>query len=170
MGTRPKHLRQLFNARSEVKRILSALLTASLTLVACGERAELDRRLDLLCKVDGGVRVNEPVVLPPEMFDHNNNVLQETRTKGGVSETLIARAYLEKNQLLIIKSGDPQKGQGLLQREQFQIIRISDGRVMAELVQYRRAGGDGFHLGHHTTNVCPLIDGGVLPPVFRKSP
>lgn len=137
-------------------------------LLACGEKAELNRRMEALCKVDGGMKIYEKVVLPPQMFDQNNNVRTSTTKEDGKYKTIIADAFIEKHQLTVIKGGDPLKEEGLLHREHLQIIRLNDDKVMAELVLYIRAGGDGFHMGHHSVSECPLVEGGLNPKVFSK--
>jgi hypothetical protein len=102
------------------------------------------------------------------MFDQNNNVKRTVIRRNGASETIVADAYAETVQITVLKDGEPLKGHGLLHRQRNQIYRLADGKVLAESVQYIRVGGDGFHLGHHTTNVCPIIDGGLVPRVFSK--
>jgi hypothetical protein len=140
----------------------------ALAMTGCGERGELDRQLAELCKKDGVITIYETVRLPPQMFDQNNNVKQTVFRQGGKDETVIAQAYVETVQIAVLKNGDPLNGQGLLHRQRNQIHRLADGKVLAESVQYIRTGGDGFHLGHHTTKVCPIIDGGLVPRVFTK--
>jgi hypothetical protein len=152
-----------------MRRLIGVLLCAGpmLALTAC-ERLALDQQLKELCRKDGHVKIYETVTLPKQAFDQNNNVLQSTTAINGQATTVVAGAYSVKFQFFVLKAGDPLKGQGLLQRQSSQIIRISDGRVMAESVQYVRAGGDGLHIGHHTTNTCPLMDGGLVQMVFIK--
>lgn len=159
-----------FNAQISTRLLPRSSLYVLFTFlfVACGEKAELDRQMEELCKKDGGIKVFETVTLPKEMFDQHNNVLMKNRKVNGQNEVVIANAYVEKHQVLILKNGDPLKGEGLLQREHLQIIREADGHVMAELVQYRRAGGDGLHIGHHTTSVCPVNSGEISPKVFAR--
>ena len=115
------------------------------------------------------MKVYQKVVLPPQMFDRNNNVHMTTIKKEGINQVIIADNYTQKSQVQTIKDGDPLKGEGLLQREKYQIIRLSDGFVMAESTKYGRVGGDGaFHVGFHTQSRCPLVEGGLVPKVFNK--
>lgn len=160
--------REIFRSSVGQYSLRPLMLVMALTLTACGEKRGLDRRVEELCEKDGAITVYEPVRLPPPMFDKNNNVKQTAIRKNRRSETIIADAYVETVQIAVLKDGDPLKGQGLLHRQHNQILRLIDGKVLAESVQYIRTGGDGFHLGHHTTKVCPIIDGGLVPRVFTK--
>jgi hypothetical protein len=54
-----------------------------------------------------------------------------------------------------IKQGDPLKGGSSLTRVHTAIVRVDDKRVLAEGVQYLRAGGDLIVVGHHSQASCP---------------
>ncbi|MDB5814737.1 MAG: hypothetical protein JWN23_1854 [Rhodocyclales bacterium] len=132
--------------------LIIGMLCAALT--SC-EKYELDRRMNEVCQKDGGVKVYETVKLPSEMFDPAGSVKATLVQNDGKSYMLIAGAYAVKEDSLDLKSGDPLKGEASLTRITLKVSRVADGKVLAEGVQYLRAGGDLIVIGHHTQAVCP---------------
>ncbi|KAB2875822.1 MAG: hypothetical protein F9K36_04310 [Burkholderiaceae bacterium] len=107
-------------------------------VVGCGpyEKAKLDREVDRLCAIDGGVRVYETVKLGKENFGADGEVFPQFRSlpsEGGRYGPLYY-ATLDRQTLV---SGDPS-----LVRSAIRIIRRSDGKVLAEQINYVRGGGD----------------------------
>jgi hypothetical protein len=136
------------------RRVILIAILPLLTLSGC-EKYELDRQMKSLCQADGGVKVYERVRLAPQMFDQSGDVKATLVQKNGKSFMLIASEYMETEDTTVLKDGDPIKGEGWLGRVHLKISRIADGSILAEGVQYRRAGGDGFYIGHHTQSTCP---------------
>lgn len=119
--------------------LIAFTLAAPLLLGLTGcERAKtkLDREVDRLCAIDGGVHVYETVKLTKENFGPNGEVFPQYRdkqlTKGRLGANYVAQMHNK-----VIVSGDP-----ALERINIIIIRASDGRRLGELVIYRRSGGD----------------------------
>ncbi len=112
-------------------------MTVMFLLTGC-ERAKtkLDREVDRLCAVDGGIHVYETVKLPKENFGPGGEVFPQHRglasNKGGLGPNYQSRF---KNELLV--TGNP-----AMQRIRNQIIRLTDQKVLGELIVYRRSGGD----------------------------
>lgn len=148
--------------------LISVFTISAVALAGCGERAELDRRMKELCKIDGGVKVYETVQLTPNMFQQHGGLLADTVTKDGVTTTIYANAYVEEQRTTEIKKGDPLKGEGHLVRWSSTMTRVMDEKLLGESVQYSRAGGDGFHLGHHTQSLCPENQQSLFNNVFTK--
>lgn len=128
-----------------------ALTLFALGLAACGsvQKAELDREVDRLCAIDGGVHVYEVVRLPKEDFGPDGTVFPQYRhlpsNKGRFSASYFARVADK-----VLVTGDPAMG-----RINTQIVRASDDKVLGELVIYRRSGGGGSGLSERSEYSCP---------------
>ena len=133
------------------------------------ERFELDRRMEELCKADGGVRVYETITLPPEMFDQYGDPFPGWR---GRPESLRLGGEFElKHESEYLKRGDPLKGQGQLVRSHWKVIRSLDNKVLGEAVVYGRSGGDFVVIDHFTSKTCPQqvgAPGAAIRAVFIK--
>ncbi len=145
---------------------LLPLLLIGLFLTGC-EKTELDRQMQALCQKDGGVQVYEKVLLPESMFDESGYPFPGWRDRPK-SEKL-GKDYDYAREEMILKDGEPFKGQGRLTKSNIKIYRKSDRKLLGESISYGRAGGDGIVLGHPTTNSCPATGGPIEKSVFVKS-
>lgn len=104
------------------------------------ERAKtrLDREVDRLCAVDGGMRVFETVHLPKELFGPPpyEHVFHEYRMRR-IDEGRLGLSYIHKEESKILVQGSPALG-----RYRSLILRVRDQKVLAEFVVYKRSGGD----------------------------
>jgi hypothetical protein len=116
--------------------VIAALIPVVL-LTGC-ERAKikLDREVDRMCAIDGGVHIYEKVTLPREDFGPDGEVFPQfagrPTNRGRFGSEYEARIADE-----LLAQGDP-----ALLRLRTQIVRLSDQKVLGELVIYRRSGGD----------------------------
>ena len=144
-------------------------ITLAMLLLAGCEKYELDRRMEELCKKDGGVRVYETVKLPASMFDQNGDPFPGWR--GRPEHARLGTDYRLLHKKLTLKDGDPDRGQGLLAKDEWQVIRVTSGEILGEGVSYGRSGGDFIALGHFTSKSCPQQFGeavAVVRAVFTK--
>jgi hypothetical protein len=116
---------------------LFALLICALLVSGC-ERAKtkLDREVDRLCAIDGGVKIYETVTLSPENFGPNGEVFpqyQHLTSKGGQ----LGPEYKGELKSTEIVTGDPN-----LVRWLERVYRLSDKKIMGEFISYTRGGGD----------------------------
>jgi len=146
------------------------LLLVGLLATALGgcEKYELDRRMEELCKQDGGVHVYETVTLPPEMFDPEGYPFPGWRQR--TEENRLDPEYRFVRQTTYLKKGEPLKGEGQLIRNSWKVIRRSDGKLLGESVLYGRSGGDFISFDHFTSKSCPSQVGNatVIQAVFIK--
>lgn len=152
---------------TRVRRLIT--LTLTIVLLAGCEKYELDRRMEELCKKDGGIRVYETVKLPASMFDATGSPVPGTKSRE--IEDRLGPSYELVRGTTYLKQGNPVKGEGQLWRTHWKIIRKSDEKLLAEAVLYSRSGGDFIALGHFSSNSCPLHLGGdetVIRDVFIK--
>lgn len=140
------------------KRIVlaGAIVIAGFGLSGC-EKAALDRQVEELCRKDGGVKVYETVMLPPEMFDQDGNPFPGWRARP--LEDRLGPEYRYLRETSILKDGDPHKllSEGVLRRNSEKIIRVSDSKLMGESVVYGRTGGEAILLGHPSGTMCPTL-------------
>ena len=116
---------------------LAALVLSALGLSQCGwvQKARLDREVDRLCAIDGGVRIYEIVTLPKENFGPAGEVFPQYRSLYPKGE--LGTDYVSAYEVIELVSGDPS-----LQRIQVRVTRVADGKKLGEFVDYKRSGGD----------------------------
>ena len=133
------------------------------------EKDYLDKQMVELCKKDGGVKIYETVKLPPEMFDDLGNLNAGVNIrKGEEYVTQFGGAYELTTETTDVKKGDPLKGEGWLTRHHTKVIHISDQKLLAEIVDYNRAGGDRWFAGMPSQNTCKLGAEDFIYQVFKK--
>ena len=143
------------------------LLLVVLAFVSGCERYALDRKMEELCKQDGGVKVYETVTLSSEEYTRIFGYAINTKSKEDYYGP--DYRYVLTQNVLIGKEADPEKGQGRLTRWYSAIYRRADGRLLGESVSYGRSGGDGFTFGFHpSVNSCPRLSRGLDQMVFLK--
>jgi hypothetical protein len=146
------------------KRVAAVALIALLALANGGcERAKtrLDREVDRLCAIDGGIKVYEAVVLPPDKF----NALGQPLVPIGKDEKRWGYHTTFCVTNLNHASSPP-----TLERETQRVVRTNDQKVIAESVVYRRLGGELFDGYLHGSGYhCPAGEGGAfLAQVFKN--
>lgn len=134
-------------------RTLYVVTLMSTSFLSGCEKFELDRRMEELCKKDGGVRVYETVKLPPEMFEHYGDPFPGWRGRPDSERLGSDYEYLSTSEDLV--KGDPLKGQGRLRRDHIKIVRRTDTKLMGESIYYGRSGGDFIVIDHFTSKGCP---------------
>ncbi len=136
-------------------RRMTVAATVGLALIAVVgwgpfQKFRLDREVDRLCAIDGGVHIYETVKLPKENFGPGGEVFPQYRwersDRGGLGPDYIARV---NHQVLV--DGSPS-----LLRIRTSIIRVSDKKVLGELIIYRRSGGDAPGPWAPSAYSCPV--------------
>jgi len=148
---------------------VASLVTAMLPLLGGCEKFELDRQMEELCKKDGGVRVFETVILPPEKFDQWGDPFPGWR--GRKPEDRLGADYRYVVETTYLKQGSPMKGEGRLDRTSVRIYRRTDEKLLGEAISYGRSGGDFIAYAHPTSRSCPNYktdEDWVIKSVFLK--
>jgi hypothetical protein len=100
------------------------------------QKVSLDREVDRLCAIDGGVHIYETVKLSKEDFGPDGEVFPQHRsqlfTAGRYGPEYVGRMANE-----VLVAGSP-----AMQRINSMIVRKTDDKVLGEVVIYRRSGGD----------------------------
>jgi hypothetical protein len=114
----------------------AAVALALVVLGGCAsvQKAELDREMDRLCAIDGGVHIYEVVRLPKEDFGPDGEVFPQYRRSSKEPYGPNYQSVLKKE---VLVSGDP-----TLTRTVWRVVRREDMKVLGEVVYYSRAGGD----------------------------
>ena len=116
---------------------VAVLVLGALGLSQCGwvQKARLDREVDRLCAIDGGVRIYETVTLPKENFGPDGEVFPQYRSRYPKGE--LGPDYVSGYQLSELVTGDPS-----LQRIRVFVQRVADSKTLGEFIDYKRSGGD----------------------------
>jgi hypothetical protein len=129
-----------------MKKIIFVLLI-SITVYALffSEKARLDREVNRLCAIDGGIKVYETVKLPAEKFD------QHGRIRIPYKEIVKSEDeyYYESSRHYLIK-GSPE-----MWRSNYRIYRNLDKKLLGEAIVYIRRGGDIPGPWHESSFMCP---------------
>ncbi|WP_147435825.1 hypothetical protein [Sulfurisoma sediminicola] len=124
--------------------------------------------MEELCKKDGGVKVYETVMLPPEMFDQWGDPFPGWR--GRKLEDRLGPDYRYIMEITDLKKGDAFKGEGELRRFSVRINRRADNKLMGEAISYGRSGGDFIAFAHPTSKSCPAdqSESDLIRSLFAK--
>lgn len=155
--------------RIRVRGVILGLAVLGLLPLGGCEKYELDRRMEELCKKDGGIKIHETVTLPPEMFDQDGDPFPGWRKRSEYER--LGPDYRLVQQTTYLKQGEPLKGEGRLDRSHWKVVRNSDNKILGEGVSYGRSGGDFIVLGHFTSKSCPPRfgeDQALIHSVFIK--
>ncbi len=136
------------------------LLLASLVVYVTffTEKDRLDREVERLCAIDGGIKVYEAVRFSAERFDEYGNVKVTSKdfVKSG------DEYYIE------FKETNLRKGNPRLIRFNTRVIRISDGKIMGESIRYGRSGGDLPGPWHESSFDCPPLPMNLSSSIFLR--
>ena len=98
------------------------------------EMRRLDKEVDRLCAIDGGMRIFETVTLPAAKFSQSGRpLLPSGQDDAGFG-------YFVRGEAKTL-SGPGQAPGARLIRDMTQVVRSKDDRVIAERVIYVRSGG-----------------------------
>ncbi|MER2512365.1 MAG: hypothetical protein ABTQ25_08105 [Nitrosomonas ureae] len=158
-----------------MKKIILLLLVSLIIYAAFfTEKDRLDREVDRLCAIDGGVKVYETVELLPDKFDRKYGQINFYDPTQG--ENALGPEYIYKWSTHYYKKGHP-VSQGAqetaMRRDHFRIIRKSDMKLLGEFVKYHRAGGDlpgpWMPSSHHCPDTLKASSTILMHEVFVKS-
>jgi len=156
-----------------MKKIISVLLI-SITVHALffSEKVRLDREVDRLCAIDGGIKVYETVTLPADKFNERGEINFYKPTQ---RENALGPEYIFKWDIHYYKKSDPSRQdihESSMKRDHIQIIRKSDMKLLGEFVLYRRAGGDLPGPWHPSSYRCPGLEENeiiLIKQIFKDS-
>lgn len=153
--------------------VLGMLLGATL-LGGCAEKYELDKKMEALCKKDGGVNIYETVTLPASDFSENGFPLDRYWGSAKKPEDKLGPdyRYVHSSENIYGENSDAFVGEGGVDRSVDRIYRRSDNKLLGENIEYWRSGGDHYIellLGMHpSSNHCPKPRNKFLTRIFKK--
>ncbi|WP_394808939.1 hypothetical protein [Nitrosomonas sp.] len=126
-------------------------LLVSLTVYAAffTEKDRLDREVERLCAIDGGIKVYETVKLPAERFDQYGQISIPFKENIKPEDDY----YYESSTVYLIK-GNPE-----LRQYRSEIYRRSDDILLGESASYARVGGDMSGPWQPSSLMCPEDEG-----------
>jgi hypothetical protein len=113
-------------------------------------KTKMDREVDRLCAIDGGVRVYETVTLSKENFGPDGELFPQYRGR------LLTDGRYGKDYALLINDEVIVLGSPGLLRINTRFIRVSDQKLLGERVIYRRSGGDFYGPWEPSQYSCPV--------------
>lgn len=146
-------------------RLIAFILAMPLLLGVTGcERAKtkLDREVDRLCAIDGGVHLYEVVTLSKENFGPNGEVFPQYRTdvvRGGG----LGPGYQWSSTKQDIVQGNPS-----LTRWEQKITRVQDGKILGKRIVYIRGGGEFWGPWAPSEYSCQDVPMDLAQQVFVK--
>ena len=149
----------------DMKQVWMLMLSLGVLLSMAGcerEKDRLDAEVRRLCAQDGGVKVYEQVTLPSERFDDHGSITFYYR----MSKEPLGPDYHFETQIDYYRKGSPE-----MWRNQYRVIRLTDGKVLGESVSYGRRGGDLPGSWDDSSFQCPdhAEDSSLLKQVFVKA-
>lgn len=157
-----------FGRKVRVRRIAICLAVAisAVSLSGC-ERYWLDRKMEELCRKDGGVKIYETVTLSPPEYEE---LSKYAVTKKSIEDYYGPEyRYVLKREVIVGNDNVPEKGRGQLVRWYSAIYRRSDNRLLGESISYDRSGGDLFTFGFQPSgNICPRPRVSLQHSIFLK--
>lgn len=138
-------------------------LLVSLTVYAAffTEKDRLDREVERLCAIDGGIKVYEKVKLPAERFDQYGQISIPYKENVKPEDEY----YYESSTIYLIK-GNPE-----LRQYSSKLYRRSDDRLIGESTSYSRIGGDMPGPWQPSSFMCPADEGFnyLMKQIFIKN-
>jgi len=138
-------------------------LLVSLTVYAAffTEKDRLDREVERLCAIDGGIKVYETVKLPAERFDQYGQISIPYKENVKPEDEY----YYESSTIYLIK-GNPE-----LRQYSSKLYRRSDDRLIGESTSYSRIGGDMPGPWQPSSFMCPADEGFnyLMKQIFIKN-
>ena len=122
-------------------------------------KANADAMVNELCARDGGIKVYETVKLPARRFDQYGvvRVPFELKPDGDF--------YLKSENKWVVPYTN--EGNISIARENYKLYRVTDGKLLGEVVTYVRRGGDPPSPAQPTYYRCPN-DIGIEKKVFLR--
>jgi hypothetical protein len=118
---------------------IAMIVAAAIALVILSfwfPKWRLDREVDRLCAIDGGIRIYEKVTLSAENFGPYGDVFPQYRHLGSKGGHL-GPDYYSRSERKILEVGNPK-----LVRSSVRIFRKKDQKLLGEDIAYTREGGD----------------------------
>lgn len=131
---------------SRMKKIVLLLFAALIVYTAFfTEKARLDREVNRLCEIDGGIRVYEKVKLTGNLLLNDGNIAIPYKKDISPGDK-----YFLDYSLNYIREGNPE-----LYRLHIKAYRLSDHKLLGEVISYSRRGGDLPGPWHESFFRCP---------------
>lgn len=138
-----------------VRTTLFALVLGPILLVVAAaggceaRKAYYDWQLRNMCEKDGGVSISERLQIDPSQVVHLPTVDGHVGVAPEALSDPAAPAFGRLKQQVL------RRGHQSLMRYEEEIVRRADGRIIARVVTYTRAGGDFPSFAHPSLYSCP---------------
>lgn len=141
---------------SKVGKVFAAILLTPIALVVLGigvcegRKAYYDWRVKQMCEKDGGISIYEHIRISPQTAARMSRVAGHLSITYESSSPPNDVAFL-RGEPEILRTSEPS-----IHRHEQSIVRRTDGKIVARMVRYGRAGGDfPLSLSNPSTFSCP---------------
>lgn len=157
-----------------MKKIILLIIALSIVYMNFfSEKARWDREVDRLCAIDGGIRVYQTVMLPPEKFDQQYGQINFYHPSQ--KENTLGPEYIYKWHIHDHVEGHPAVNGAqeiAVRRDHVEIYKKSTMKLLGEVVKYHRAGGDlpgpWMPSSHHCPGALEANEGVLMKQIFIK--
>ena len=127
-----------------------------------------DSKVEILCKLDGGIRVFERVQLDARYLDADKNI--RIPAKRNIHdgppfkwEAKSGDLFFYEIKTAVIRDNNPRVAKNIVE-----LFRSQDGRLLGHVVTYGRVGGDSFTIDFPSRKYCPenLGESNLFKAVF----
>jgi hypothetical protein len=135
--------------------MLSLVMLSFVTGCTTPRKVEADTEVGRLCAIDGGIKVYETVRLTADKFNEQGgvNFFRPTQKENALGPEYIYR--WDQRYLVGSDSAIPNSSDISVRRDHIQIMRQVDGKLLGEVVMYRRSGGDFSGPWVQSSYYCP---------------
>ena len=161
-------------ARSSLFQVI-AVQFAAVALVGCHSRA-IDRQMNALCRIDGGMKVYEPVKLPASYYESSGRLrVQASMATGQTDGSWFSRIGNDEYRVVVTDTylvGARPLGEAYdetLVRTHIRIYKWPEQRLLGEDVSYRHGYGTRFSFGFQPGGThCPEKRANLQAAVFIR--
>ncbi len=141
------------------KIILFLLVSLTVYAVFFTEKDRLDREVERLCAIDGGIKVYETVKLPAERFTQYDSISLPYKEIAKPEDE-----YFYESSTVSLIRGNPE-----LVEYHYEVYRQFDGKLLGEIINYSRRGGGIPGPWHMPAFRCPKeTDADLNKQIFIK--
>jgi len=132
-------------------------------------KAQMDKEVDRLCAVDGGIRVFEHVLLPSSKFDQFGFPTVPLTTSKAAKD---ADFVIDDEIVEVVKGDLHGRSTPSLHKSLTKVVRVFDKKVLGTSIGYYRYGGDPDGPWHpsHYMGCTEELGKRLVSAVFSKSP
>jgi len=125
--------------------LIGLLLFSGYLWLLVGQKWLIDQKIIALCKEDGGIEVYEKTLIPKKYVDRHGRIKIPDRANAKPYDP-----YFYETKKYYYRKGNP-----VVSRREYRIVRREDNKILGRLVIYGRGGGGLPGPWHESSFTCP---------------